>query len=66
MMRWECLVMSAVVPAFGVTGDRAAPRAKETLSRGGGMAYPQTKTWFIIGGILAAVSGWLFSLSWGK
>jgi hypothetical protein len=30
-------------------------------SRGGGISHPQTKTWFLIGVIFAAVSAWLFS-----
>jgi hypothetical protein len=31
------------------------------LSRGGGIAHPQTKTWLLIGVIFAAVSAWLFA-----
>jgi hypothetical protein len=30
------------------------------LSRGGGIAHPQTKTWLLIGVIFGIVSAWLF------
>ena len=30
------------------------------LSRGGGLAHPQTRTWLLIAVIFASVSGWLF------
>ena len=33
------------------------------LSRGGGIAHPQTKTWLLISVIFGAVSSWLFSAS---
>ena len=31
------------------------------LSQGGGAAHPQTRTWFLVGGIFGAVAIWLFS-----
>ena len=31
------------------------------LSRGGGFAHPQTRTWLLVAIIFAAVSAWLFS-----
>ena len=31
------------------------------VSRGGGIAHPQTRTWLLISVIFAAVSAWLFS-----
>jgi len=36
MVRWAVMI-SALVMALGVTGDRAASRAGETLSHGGGL-----------------------------
>jgi hypothetical protein len=30
------------------------------VSRGGGIAHPQTPTWLLIAIIFASVSGWLF------
>jgi hypothetical protein len=31
------------------------------LSGGGGVSHPQTRTWFLVAVIFAAVSAWLFS-----
>jgi hypothetical protein len=31
------------------------------LGRGGGAGHPQARTWFIVGGLFAVVSVWLFS-----
>jgi uncharacterized membrane protein HdeD (DUF308 family) len=30
------------------------------LSRGGSVRHPQTRTWFLVAAIFAAVSAWLF------